>query len=360
MPDPRLPQISTTITDTLSFLCLGAGAIGTYVGGSLAAHGYKVVFLEQPGIAEAIRKSGLQINFGTNVVQVEKPSVVSSISEAFSLGPFQVGLIALKSFDTESVIQQFISYSSRTPPILCLQNGVENEGLIEELLGKGQVIPGTITSSIARHEPGVITVEKVRGSGIAATHPLSKALANSFSRAGLNPLLYPDAGNMKWSKLLTNLMSNATSAILDWPPDLVFAHPGLFEMERELLREALRVMKAQGFLPVNLPKTPVKALVFAIEYLPLPISRLLIRRAAGRGRGMKMPSFHIDLYHGRGKSEVDYLNGAVVRFGNRFGVHTPVNAGLNSILLGLAEGKIPLSTYAHNPGKLLTAINQNR
>ncbi len=66
-----------------------------------------------------------------------------------------------------------------------------------------------------------------------------------------------------------------------------------------------------------------------------------------------MPSFHIDLYHGRGKSEVDYLNGAVVRFGKRYGIETPVNDGLNSILMALTKGKIPLNTFSHNPEKLL-------
>jgi 2-dehydropantoate 2-reductase len=66
-----------------------------------------------------------------------------------------------------------------------------------------------------------------------------------------------------------------------------------------------------------------------------------------------MPSFHIDLHSGRGKSEVDYLHGAVVRAGEKAGVPTPVNKVLTETLLALTAGKIPLEAFAHQPEKLL-------
>jgi 2-dehydropantoate 2-reductase len=69
-----------------------------------------------------------------------------------------------------------------------------------------------------------------------------------------------------------------------------------------------------------------------------------------------MPSFHIDLHAGRGKSEVDFLNGAVVRFGDKLGIPTPVNRILNQTLLALTRGEIALDTYAGNPDKFLAAI----
>jgi 2-dehydropantoate 2-reductase len=78
----------------------------------------------------------------------------------------------------------------------------------------------------------------------------------------------------------------------------------------------------------------------------------------GKGRGAKMPSFHLDLHGGRGQSEVNYLNGAVVRFGQRFGVSTPINRWLNETLMGMASGSIPKDLYAHDPHKLLSAIAQ--
>jgi 2-dehydropantoate 2-reductase len=66
-----------------------------------------------------------------------------------------------------------------------------------------------------------------------------------------------------------------------------------------------------------------------------------------------MPSFHIDLFSGRKKSEVDYLNGAVIRAGRRFNIPTPINLFLNSVLLALTQGDIPLDTYRHQPDKYL-------
>lgn len=70
-----------------------------------------------------------------------------------------------------------------------------------------------------------------------------------------------------------------------------------------------------------------------------------------------MPSFHIDLYSGRSKSEVDYLNGAVVRVGEKLGISTPVNRILTETLLGLTEGRIPKNEFAHQPEKFLTLFN---
>jgi 2-dehydropantoate 2-reductase len=87
--------------------------------------------------------------------------------------------------------------------------------------------------------------------------------------------------------------------------------------------------------------------------MPVTISRPLLTQAIGSGRGGKMPSFHIDLHGGRGQSEVDYLNGAVVRFGERTGVPTPVNRMLNETLLRLTRGEIPLEQFSRQPEKLL-------
>jgi 2-dehydropantoate 2-reductase len=106
---------------------------------------------------------------------------------------------------------------------------------------------------------------------------------------------------------------------------------------------------------VDLPKTPVRALAFATK-LPLWLSKPLLGRAAGSGRGAKMPSFHIDLYAGRGRSEVDYLHGAVVRAGEKHNVPTPVNKALTQTLLALTNKEIPLEAFAGQPQKLLDLL----
>jgi 2-dehydropantoate 2-reductase len=168
--------------------------------------------------------------------------------------------------------------------------------------------------------------------------------------------LFEDANSMKWSKMLTNLIANPTSAILDLTAGQVFANKDLYKLEIEMLRECLAVMEAQRFKVMDLPGTPVRALAFATK-LPFWLSKPLLGRAAGTGRGTKMPSFHIDLHSGRGKSEVEYLHGEVVRAGEKFNVPTPVNKVLTETLVALTKKDIPLEEFAHQPEKLLAKIN---
>ena len=332
----------------MKFLCFGTGAIGTYIGGSLALGGHQVVFLDRPDIAAVLRRQGLHLNLKGEEKVVANPLVAETLREALALGPFDAGLFAIKSYDTAAALESLVPYRSSVPPLLCLQNGVENESAIVAALGKGRVIAGTVTSSIGRRGTGSIVLERLRGVGLAAGHVLSDKLLFAFTQADLNARLYRRADDMKWSKMLTNLLSNATSAILEMTPLEVFGHPGLFALEMAQLREALQVMAARKVRVVDLPGTPVRALAFAAQRLPPNLARPILQRSVGGGRGKKMPSFHIDLHSGRGQSEVDWLNGAVVRFGAQVGVPTPVNRLLNDTLLRLTAGKIHCSATPAN------------
>lgn len=337
----------------MRFLCFGAGAIGSYVGGSLALHGHYVCFYERPEPAARLQKSGLTLARGALARRVEKPQIVTSLDEVLTHGPFDAAILAVKAYDTASLMRSLTPYRMALPPVMSLQNGVENEAMVAECLGSEKVISGTITTAIGRKNLGEITVEKLRGMGLADEHILAPTLVAVLTSAGLRAQLFPNGAALKWSKMLTNLLGNASSAILDMSPAAIFAHPGLYRLEMSMLREALQVMQAQHIPVVDLPETPVRALVQVATRLPAFLSQPILRRALGGGRGAKMPSFHIDLHHGRGKSEVDYLNGAVVRFGQRLGVPTPVNALLTHTLLALTNGELPLDTYARKPEQFL-------
>jgi 2-dehydropantoate 2-reductase len=343
-------------SSTMRFLCFGVGAIGSYIGGSLALAGYPVTFIERPEVAEAIRKRGLLVEVGGEARRLPNPQIVDSPAAALETGSFDAAVLAVKAFDTRSVMESLVPFLEKVPPVLSFQNGVENEPLLAGILGTERVIPGTVTTAVGRRGPGEVIVERMRGTGVSILHPLGPALLEAMNRAGLRTRAYTNPAAMKWSKMVTNLLANASSAILDMTPAQIFAHPGLYHMEIRQLRETLRVMKAQNIPVVDLPSTPVRLLAWAVTALPLAVSRPLIKRSVGAGRGAKMPSFYIDLHSRRGKSEVDYLNGAVVRYGRRFHVTTPANQALNEILLGLTSGQIPLDAYAHQPEKLLDQI----
>ncbi len=340
----------------LKILIFGAGAIGTYIGGSLLNSGQKVVFFDRPESASQIAENGLKLVIGGQTSRFENPQVVTTAEAALQAGTFDAALVAVKSFDTAALAQQLAHLKNQFPPILCMQNGVENETVLGEVFGAEKVIAGTLTSAIGKPGSGIAVLERLRGIGIADGHAISQRLVEGFNQAGLNARLYASANSMKWSKLLTNLLANASSAILDLPPAEIFAHPGLYALEVRQIREALAVMQRLSAAVVDLPGTPVRALVALMRSFPAWIGRPLAVRFLGRGRGNKMPSFHIDLYAGHSRSEVTYLNGAVVRFGERLGVETPVNRVLTNMLTQLAAGEIPLETYQHQPDRLLALL----
>jgi 2-dehydropantoate 2-reductase len=341
---------------TMRFLCFGAGAIGSYLGGSLAMAGHSVIFLERLEPAVFLREKGLALEVNGQTQRLPAPEIATNLEEALTAGPFDASILAVKAFDTAALMDTLAPYRMALPPLMCFQNGVENEALVAAALGEEKVIAGTVTTAIGRRGMGDIVVERLRGVGLANQHILSPSLVAVLSSAGLRAHLYSSAPAMKWSKMITNLLANASSAILDMPPAEIFAHPGLFAMEMRMLREALAVMRAQGTPVVDLPGTPVKALAWLVSNLPPSLSQPLLRPSLGRGRGGKMPSFHIDLHGGRGKSEVDYLNGAVVRFGRQFGVPTPVNSLLNQTLMALTNQEISLDHFAHQPDRLLRLL----
>jgi len=341
----------------LRVLSIGAGAIGTYIGGSLALQGHDLVFVERPEVVDELKFRGLKLSLNEQEHHIQDPRMLASLEEALTLKNFDVALFALKSYDTPIFIKSLSTIHASLPTILCLSNGVANEPALAEALGSDKVIAGTVTTAVGRRGAGDIICERLRGVGVAAGNPLSERLVAALDDAGLQAQLFPNAADMKWSKMLTNLIANATSAILDLPPAEIFADPDLYQLEMEQLRETLTVMRAKNIKVVDLPGTPVRLLAFAVRYLPLALSRPFMSKAVGGGRGAKMPSFHIDLHGGHGKSEVDYLNGAVVRAGKETGIPTPVNHLLNETLLKLSDGKLSLEQYRHQPEQLLNQLS---
>jgi len=355
---------SSSLNGKLKILTFGAGAIGTYIGGSLTLAGHQLVFIERANKVDELRTRGIRLDLTLDERRKTKEAyrldpasfvIVSSLEEALRYGPFDLALFALKSFDTPAALESMQTFAEKLPPSLCLSNGVSNEPAIAEALGKDKVIYGTVTTAIGRRGVGDIVLERLRGVGVAKGHALSEKVHTALQAAYLNSRLFEDAASMKWSKLLTNLVANPTSAILDMTAREVFANRDLYKLEIDMLKECLAVMEAQGLKVVDLPGTPVRALAFATT-LPLWLSKPFLARAAGAGRGAKMPSFHIDLHSGRGKSEVAFLHGAVVRAGEKFHVPTPVNKMLTETLLALTNKQIPIEEFAHKPEKLLLKL----
>jgi len=341
----------------MNLLILGAGAIGIYIGGRLAEAGHRVTFIARPAAAEVLRQAGVRLKFNGEEKTVRDISVCTSPAQALAEGAYDFMVFALKSFDTTAALAELRAVTPTPPPIVCLQNGVDNEPEIARAFGAERVIAGTVTTAVSLVKPGEIMVERERGVGLALGHALSLKITEALTSAGFKTRVYPAAGPMKWSKLLVNLIGNATSAILDLSTAELFADRRVFAIERAMLLECLAVMRALKYEGVDLPGVPVRLLAFGLEQLPPFIIQPLLGRAVSGGRGKKMPSLHIDLHSGRRPLEVRWLNGAVARHGAELGVPTPVNHILTETLEALSEGRLSQEDFRRKPEVLLRLLN---
>lgn len=328
-------------------LIIGAGAIGCLVGGKLAMASQRVTLAGRRAFVEQVRAQGLKLidEQGAHTARNVRP--VASIQEAYdrSESAFDLAIFTVKSYDTAAAAAEYrqaLSETGAPPPIfLSVQNGVGNEESIAQIADRAAVVAGSITTPVSVIGPGAIRVDKPRyGLGLASWRGAEAALGDVcalMELAGFVVQRYGSAASMKWTKLLMNMMGNATCAILDESPEIVFADNRMVDIEIAAWREALAVMAASHIAPVDLDGYPFGKLAPLIRYAPKALLRPVLRKQIGRARGGKMPSLHIDLHANKGNSEVRWLNGAVVEKGRQVGASTPVNALLTDTLLRLIE-----------------------
>lgn len=346
-------------------LIIGAGAIGGLIGAKLALAGHVVTLVARPRVAAALREQGLRLTDEQGERVVREIGCAATIGDALAAeqAAFDLAVLTVKSYDTTGALAELLRAASpeRLPPVLSLQNGVGNEETLAAALGSAAVLAGTITTPVSTLGPGVIRVDRPSYAlGLSPWDPAYTGTVVDDAEAALNAagfavVRYASAPGMKWTKLLMNMLGNATSAILDMPPEEVFAEPMLVDLEIDAWREALAVMRAAGIAPVNLGSYPFATLAPLIRALPKKALRSFLRKRIGAARGGKMPSLSLDLHGGRKESEVRWLNGAVVRKGAEAGVATPINDMLTETLLSLACDPIRQDQWRHNGARLAAA-----
>lgn len=333
-------------------LVYGAGAVGSLVGAALARGGAQVVLLGRAAHVTAAARQGLRLD-GPKGRALRIPVCAATRAEDLD-GPFPVVLVTVKGYDTARAAPEIASLLDPHGRAVCVQNGVGQEEALAEVVGEYRVVAAALTASVSLAAPGCV-VQHTRG-GVALAPwegaPV-KDLAWALRKGGMGAACNTDARSLKWSKLLLNLVANATSAVLDLPPKAVYEHRGLFALERQMLLEALAVGEALGVRWVNLPGFPVRALVAALR-LPESLGRVVLLRAVSRGRGTKMPSLWYDLP--RGRTEVGFLNGAVARYGTAVGVPTPVNQALTRLVQDLAAGRRDAQMFRGQPATLIREL----
>jgi 2-dehydropantoate 2-reductase len=288
----------------------GAGAVGCYYGGMLARAGHDVTFIGRAAHVEAINANGLLLDTQSFREFVPAKAAV----DAAGIAEPDLVLVCVKSSDTEAAGRALKARLSPRTVLLSLQNGVDNAERLGATLGGHAVIPAIVYVGTEMAGPGHV---KHHGGGelVIGASASSEATARTLSGAGIPTSIADDIAQALWIKLMINCAYNALSAVGDIAYRPMLEMAGTKEVMTEVLRECMAVAAACG---VSIPQDVVASTLALAESMPDQKS-----------------STAQDFRHGR-PSEIDFLNGYVVRKGRETGIATPTNQALQ-VVVKLAE-----------------------
>jgi 2-dehydropantoate 2-reductase len=284
---------------------MGAGAVGCYYGAMLARAGHKVTLIARPQHVEAVRRAGLRLQ--TN--QFDEFIKLDSTTGAEGARGARLVLFSVKSTDTEAAGKALAPHLERDAAIVTLQNGVDNAERLAATLGR-EVIPAVVYVAVEMAGAGHVR-HHGRGELLIGPSAASKAIAAAFGAAGVQMEISDNVAGALWAKLIVNCAYNALSAISQLPYGRLVQGPGVPAVMGEVVDECLAVARACGVqIPGDLHET--------------------VRKLAHTMPG-QYSSTAQDLARQK-KTEIDHLNGFVVRKGEALGLPTPVNRALLALV----------------------------
>jgi 2-dehydropantoate 2-reductase len=284
---------------------VGAGAVGCYYGGMLARAGHDVTLIGRPRHVEAIERQGLRLETQTFDERIR----VSASSEGSAVQSAQLVLLCVKSTDTESAAAAIKPHLAPDALVLSLQNGVENADRLRAILPQ-DVLAAVVYIGTEMAGPGHVK-HHGRGELIIERSRASDELAQALIAAGVPTDISDNVRGALWAKLILNCAYNALSAITQLPYGRLVKGAGITAVMRDVVDECLAVAKADD---VTIPGDVDAAIRKIAETVPGQYS-----------------STAQDLARGK-PSEIDHLNGVIVRRGEALGVATPVNRLLHAIV----------------------------
>ncbi len=345
----------------MNVLVYGAGAVGGYLGGVLALAGHRVTLITRQATAERIQSDGLLITAGDETRRAPVRAAVHLAGALVDSPDVALVILGMKAYDLSQAVAQLADVYPNAPLVMSTQNGIGLEEIIAERFGAERTLAGSVTIPISRAQTNHLVVERAgRGLGLAPVQPGENIgrWVELFHGAGIRAGALADYRAMKWSKAFLNIMGNATSAILNRPPAELYGLDAVFDLEMRMLRETLAVMRRLGLSVVNLPGATARPLARSLSYAPRALLRLVFNQVIIHGRGHKMPSFHIDLAGGKGRSEVVFHNGAIAAAGREARIAAPVNAALNDVLVSMAQGQTSRESFDGRPDRLLEVVGR--
>ncbi|AKJ31836.1 ketopantoate reductase family protein [Caldimonas brevitalea] len=293
---------------------MGAGAVGCYYGGMLARAGHAVTLIGRPQHVAAIRREGLWLDTQSFQARVELDASESPSAVAGA----QLVLFCVKSTDTESAGAQIAPHLAADALVLSLQNGVDNAERLQAGL-RQQVAPAVVYVATEMAGPGHVK-HHGRGELVIGPEAARDDIVALFRAAGVPLQVSDNVVGALWAKLILNCAYNALSALAQLPYGRLVQGVGVEAVMADVVQECLAVAAAAG---VDVPGD----------------TREAVRRIA-----LTMPtqfsSTAQDLARGK-PSEIDHLNGYVLRRGAALGVPTPVNRVLHTLVRLVEAGRHP-------------------
>ncbi len=284
---------------------MGAGAVGCYYGGMLARAGHDVTLIGREPHVEAMRRAGLRLE----TQHFDAVVSVRASTEAAAVADAELVLCCVKSPDTEHAAEQLAPWLAAEAAVLSLQNGVDNAARLRAFLPQ-PVIAAVVYVATAMAAPGHVR-HFGRGELVLGTSPPSERIAAIFSRAGIPAQLSENVDGELFAKLILNCAYNGLSAITQQPYGVLRQSATLERVMRSVVAECLAVASARGIV------VPGDAWG-AVERIALTMPAQFSSTAQDVARGKP--------------SEIDHLNGTIVRYGESLGVETPVNRAVHTLV----------------------------
>jgi len=290
----------------LQVAVLGAGAVGCFYGGMLARAGHRVTLIGRPQHVQVFQAQGLRMQ----TLAFDETVQVAASTDASAVAGADLVLFAVKSPDTETAGAQMREHLQPGALVLCLQNGVDNAERLRAVLPGVHVAAAVVYVATEMAGPGHLR-HHGRGELVIEPSPSSGHVAQALMAAGVPTEVSDNVRGALWAKLILNCAYNALSAVGRIAYGELVQQPGVTGVMRDVVGECRAVAAADG---VSLPGDVDAAVRRIAETMPSQYS-----------------STAQDLMRGK-PTEIDHLNGYVVRRGEALGVATPANRVLWAVV----------------------------
>lgn len=306
----------------MKILIFGAGALGCVVGGFLKKAGHEVTLVGRQDMVEAIQREGLYISGIWGNHYVPNLPIFTRISDEWK-GKFDLIFLSVKSYDTEQAIREISPLVSDNTLVCSYQNGLGNVEKIAESVGASRTIPARVIFGSRVLKPGFVQVTVIAeptALGRLNDGPdegIVREIAELMNKAGIPTVYAENIEGLIWAKVAYNSALNPLSALLDVPYGRLMDTEETKMIMKNVIYELYIVAKTKN-IPMIIP-TPE-------EYIQQLFYKLIPPTAE------HYASMREDLKQGK-RTEIDALNGAIVKLGEELGIPCPVNMLLTNLIV---------------------------